>query len=63
MALFWKLGIVGIVLIIIVLVLLSPIVTIWALNTMFNLGIPLNIYTWLACAWLTAIITVGRINK
>jgi hypothetical protein len=35
------------------LIILSPILTIWALNTVFpSLAIPLTIWTWLAVIWL-----------
>lgn len=33
------------------LLLVSPFVTIWALNTLFALGIEYNVWTWLASAW------------
>ncbi len=48
---------------ILVLVIVSPIATIWALNTVFpSLAIPLNIWTWLAVAWLHTI-AVGASYK
>ncbi len=40
-------------LLVLALVIVSPIATIWALNTVFpSLAIPLNIWTWLAVVWL-----------
>lgn len=38
------------------LIFYSPIFTIWALNTLFNLVIPVNLYTYLSTLWLTIII-------
>jgi hypothetical protein len=36
--------------------LLSPFATIWALNTLFALGIQYNVWTWLAMLYLTIVI-------
>jgi hypothetical protein len=44
--------IVGLVLLIAVLVLIGPFVTIWALNTLFGLGIAYTFWTWVAIVWL-----------
>jgi len=42
---------------IVILLLVSPIFTIWALNTLFPvLAIPMNIWTWLAVLWLHIVI-------
>ena len=44
-------------LLIIVLVFVSPIFSIWALNTIFpSLAIPTNVWTWLAVFWLHIVI-------
>jgi len=44
-------------LLLIVLVFVSPLLSIWALNTIFpSLAIPTNIWTWLAVAWLHIVI-------
>ena len=43
---------VGLVLLIAVLVLIGPFVTIWALNTLFGLGIAYTFWTWLAVVFL-----------
>ena len=38
---------------VLVLVIVSPLITIWALNTLFpSLAIPLTIWTYLAVVWL-----------
>lgn len=44
----------------ILLIITGPIATIWSLNTLFNLNIDTNLYTWLATAWLQ-LVTVGNI--
>ena len=50
-----NLALLGIV--VIILVLVSPIFTIWALNTLFPvLAIPMNIWTWLAVCWIHIVI-------
>ena len=41
---------------VIVLAIFGPIFTIWALNTLFHLGIPYTFQTWMAVLWLTLII-------
>ena len=52
-------GVVALVLFIIAIVVLSPIVTIWMLNTLFPvLAIPYTFWTWLA-AFLLNMYTVG----
>lgn len=33
-----------------------PLVTIWAINTLFSTSIPFTIYTWAASTWFTLII-------
>ena len=42
------------------LVVLWPFVLIWALNTIFGLGIPLNFWTWLAT--IVILLTVAGIT-
>ena len=45
------------------LVLVSPFLTIWALNTVFpSLAIPFNVWTWLAVVWLHTVL-VGTSYK
>lgn len=46
----------------IALVVLGPLVTIWSLNTLFNLGIDYTFYTWLAMAWLS-LATFGSVTS
>jgi len=40
----------------------GPILTIWSVNMLFNLTIPLNGYTWFATFWLHGIIS-GSTSK
>lgn len=50
------------VLIVVVLLILGPLATIWALNTLFALGIVYNFWTWLAVIVLGAAIR-ARVDK
>jgi hypothetical protein len=42
------------------LLIISPFVTIWSLNTLFTLTIEYTIWTWLAMVWLS-LVTFGNI--
>ena len=42
----------AILLIVVLLMICGPMITIWALNTLFGLKIILNFWTWLATFWL-----------
>lgn len=53
---------VGLVGLLILLIVFSPLITIWALNTLFNLGIAYTIWTWLATAWLS-LVTFGSVTS
>ena len=56
-------ALVSIAIILILLAMISPFITIWALNTLFPaLAIPTNFYTWLAMEWINLIV-IGRISK
>lgn len=46
-------GLLGIIVLIVLLIILGPLLTIWALNTLFPvLNIPMNWHTWAAAAVL-----------
>jgi hypothetical protein len=45
---------------VIAIIILAPLAVIWALNTLFSMGIAYNIWTWLAVLVLTA--TFGKAN-
>lgn len=42
---------------VIALIAISPVITIASLNTLFGLGIPLTIWTWLSTLWLGSVLT------
>ena len=44
------------------LFLLSPLVTIWALNLLFATAIPFTLSTWFATVWITALL-VTKVSK
>lgn len=46
----------GGILLILVFFVFGPIFTIWALNLIFGLSIPLNFWTWLSVFWLHMVI-------
>ena len=50
-------GIGGLILLIVVLITIGPFITIWALNTLFGLGIAFNFFTWAAVVWLTGVLS------
>jgi hypothetical protein len=41
----------------------GPIWTIWALNLLFGLDIPVTFWTWLSAAWLSAVVSGGIISR
>ena len=49
-------------LLVIVLIIVSPIFSIWALNTLLSLAIPTNLWTWLAMFWLHVVIGGGFVS-
>ncbi len=40
------------------LIAAGPLIILWALNTLFGLGIPYTFWTWLATAILTSVIKI-----
>jgi hypothetical protein len=54
--------IVGFGLLLLVLIAVGPFITIWALNTLFGLGIAYTFWTWLAVVWLGLVLQakIGR---
>jgi len=55
-----NLGIVGIILVVVALIVLGPLIVIWALNTLFGLGIAYTFWTWLATLVITSVF--GKAN-
>lgn len=39
------------------IIVFFPMITIWALNTLFHFGIPVTLGTWFAAMWLSAIVS------
>ena len=54
---------IAIVIFIVALVALGPLVVIWALNTIFGLGIAYTIWTWLAMIILVAVFGKNNVSK
>jgi hypothetical protein len=46
-----------------VIIIFGPLVTIWAVNTLFELAIPYTFKTWLASLILGMIVSGGQRNK
>ena len=56
--------VIGVLLGLVVLIVSGPLLTIWALNTLFNLGIAYNVATWFASLWIGFIVMrVTTVNK
>lgn len=53
----------GFVLGILTIIIGVPLVTIWALNTLFTLTIPYNVSTWFAVLWLSGILAGSKVSK
>ena len=54
------LGIISVVILVVALVIIGPLAVIWALNTLFGLGIAYTFWTWLAVLVLSATIGGNR---
>jgi hypothetical protein len=46
----------GIILLVVVLLFLSPFISIWSINTLFGTNISINLWTYLAALWLTGLV-------
>ena len=53
----------GLAIFVILLVIIGPILTIWSLNTLFNLTIPFTFETWAAAGVLSAVVSGGLIQS
>jgi len=51
-------GGIGVVVLMLIAVAFGPIFTIWAVNLLFGLTIPVTFYTWLSAFWLAAVVTI-----
>lgn len=57
-----QLGIVGMIPLVILMIIFWPFVIIWALNTVFGLGIAYTFWTWLAMLVITATFGKAKIS-
>ena len=55
--------ILGVIVLIIALVIFGPLVTIWALNTLFGLKIAFTFWTWLAMLWVQGSLAAMAVKK
>lgn len=46
-----------------ILIGVGPVLTILSLNVLFNTGIAINFYSWLAAVWLSAVTFGGILSK
>lgn len=49
------------ILLIVALIIFGPLISIWAVNLLFGLTIPMNVSTWFAAFWLGGIGFIGRV--
>jgi hypothetical protein len=59
----WLIGSIFIGILFLILLCLSPFITIWSLNTVFDLSIQTNVWSYLATLWLTGLVAGGNIGK
>lgn len=53
------LAVLGVVAVAIAVVIFTPLITIWALNLLFGLSIPVTLATWAAAFWLGWLVSGG----
>jgi len=55
----------ALILFLIAIIVFAPLVTIWALNTVFGVGIAYTFWTWLGTLWLQGIVggAAATLNK
>lgn len=46
----------GVILFAVVMLIMGPIFTIWSLNLLFGLAIPVTFWTWLSMFWLCMVV-------
>lgn len=46
-----------------IIILISPVLTIWSLNTLFNTGIEINLWTYSSTLWLTGLVAGSSVRK
>lgn len=55
-------SVIFLILLIVALIIFGPLISIWAVNLLFGLTIPMNISTWFAAFWLGGLGFVGRLS-
>jgi hypothetical protein len=60
---FVTLGITGILLLVVGFLIIGPILSIVAVNTLFDTSIPINFWNWVATAWLHLVVASGRTSS
>ena len=50
---------VALVALVVFLIVISPVITIWSLNTLFDTGIELTLKSWLAVFWITVLLSAA----
>jgi hypothetical protein len=53
----------GVLLLALLIIILFPLAVVWALNTLFHLAIPYDIYAWLAVIILGAFFHSSKVKK
>lgn len=53
----------GFVLLLLVLLFISPFISIWSINTLFGTNISINLWTYLAALWLTGLVAGSKVGS
>lgn len=51
------------VMVIILVLIVSPLISIWSINTLFNTTIPTTLWTYLAALWLTGLVAGNSVRS
>ena len=51
-----EVGIIALIVLLVTLIFVGPVFTIWAVNTLFDTHIPVNLKTWASALWLGALL-------
>lgn len=47
--------------VVVAIIIATPLLTIWSINTLFGAQIPFTFYTWLAMAWLYSVLVIFKV--
>ncbi len=53
----------GVILLVVVLLFLSPFISIWSINTLFGTNISINLWTYLAALWFTGLVAGSKVGS